>query len=106
MEELPYISRESLLEKIYALRQGIMPTPMIQEWYNQCILETNDTIHCVTLCEDDTHVNPPDVEFTCLVCEDDVRSLTPGRVYEVVLFVGQPFEERYLYEGVLNNDDI
>lgn len=105
MEELPYISREDLLEKIYALRQGIMPTPIIQEWYDVCVREGNETLHCVTLCEDDTHVNPSDVDLTCLVCEDDIQSLTPGRVYEIVIFVGQPFEERYLYEGVYDNSD-
>lgn len=99
MEMPPMISYEELLEKVNLYRQGIMPTRETQEWYNR-----RPRPICVRLNTDDTFTNPPDTDDHTLSTAQDVNALTPGRLYDIIMFRGQDFEERYLYEGVYHDE--
>lgn len=98
METITYYE---LVNRVNLYRQGIMPTRTIQEWYNRRRNDPNaERVHCVVLCDDGIRTNPPDVENRVLDQVSDVNALTPGRLYEILCFKGQPFEVRYLYTGV------
>jgi len=89
------IGYRRLIERVNLYCQGIMPNSIIQTWYNR---QRRRPV-CVTLKNDETWVNPPDVTNRNLTRISDVNGLTPGRLYLLVFFKGQEFEEEYLYEG-------
>ena len=102
MEDVSYISYNSLIRRVNLYRQGIMPNSTIQEWYNG----ESTRPDCVILGDDETIVNPPDVDNHCLNLIGNVNALTPGRIYLIIMFSGQDFEQRYLYRGVSSSQHI
>jgi hypothetical protein len=75
MEDVSYISYNSLIRRVNLYRQGIMPNSTIQEWYNG----ESTRPDCVILA---------------------------GRIYLIIMFSGQDFEQRYLYRGVSSSQHI
>lgn len=81
-----------------------MPTDDIQRWYNQRRREEGGRVPCVILSHRDTYTNPADVDDDELYTTVDVNRLTPGRMYEVIIFDDTDYEQRYLYEGVTRSE--
>jgi hypothetical protein len=93
----PLITYIRLCEMINNFRQGIMPTTEIQEWYRRLPRENRNKLIYVN--ENSEYTNTSDVDEEWIYWINDVNQLTSGRLYELICFKGENFEQRYLYEG-------